>query len=750
MFRKIVSVFCALALLFSASAFADRPAPEVIEGEKYVSDHLESASALYVAGKQVTLDNAYFYGAGYATDREITDQIPNQYGICAVVLAAGAGTEVTLNNPTIESDPESYANGVFSAAMAKVTVNGGTITTNNSSGHGIDATYMGYVSVKDTKIHTSGETSGALATDFGGGFIHGENLTCETESGSSPGIFCAGSTVIYLTKSLLKTKTATGIVVAHDHAVVVLDNCEVDAAGTAVNGLQALPNPASSDGSTFYAFGGKLSSSSAAVVGESGGRTVVNLVGTQCAAGGDTAINCKGSGILTVNLWDTELTGKIDCDEGCTVTVNLYAGGKLSGEVTGAGTVEINVFDGGEYTGSFAAAQGGEGEATPVLGTFDDYLVKHWASGSSTWVESRAQNYASNIEPKVLQNSAACLVEEGAAAVPYDPESWNPSETGVDLSLLNVGGAHGFTVDEIFGGGSGMPSGDMPDGIPEGFEPSSGDGFGESSGAPSGDLAPSDGAPAGDAPAAEEDTNATSGATVQDSASASAVDTILGVGTAQAFTDEAVSKDDIETILRAGLSAASAINQQPWYFVAVTNKDVMAELSGSAAPAGVPAGDASEGAPAGDFGASDGAPAGDFAASDGAPAGDAGASDGASAGGSAAPAASAGAKAGLGDSPLAIVIYRNDKSSSPNPDFDCGLAAQNMVIAAASLGYSVKIISSPTMTLNGANHDAICEKLGVDPSLQAVAVLLIGRTDTDAVSGASTRDSLEAKTNIIE
>ena len=38
----------------------------------------------------------------------------------------------------------------------------------------------------------------------------------------------------------MKTKTATGIVVAHDHAVVVLDNCEVDAAGAAVNGLQAV------------------------------------------------------------------------------------------------------------------------------------------------------------------------------------------------------------------------------------------------------------------------------------------------------------------------------------------------------------------------------------------------------------------------------------------------------------------------------------------------------------------------------
>ena len=90
-------------------------------------------------------------------------------------------------------------------------------------------------------------------------------------------------------------------------------------------------------------------------------------------------------------------------------------------------------------------------------------------------------------------------------------------------------------------------------------------------------------------------------------------------------------------------------------------------------------------------------------------------------------------------------------SSSPNPDFDCGLAVQNMYLAAASLGYGTKIISAPTMALNGSDHDQICEKLGVDPSLTAVAVLLIGKPDTsvDGVSGASVRAGLEDKTLII-
>ena len=35
----------------------------------------------------------------------------------------------------------------------------------------------------------------------------------------------------------------------------------------------------------------------------------------------------------------------------------------------------------------------------------------------------------------------------------------------------------------------------------------------------------------------------------------SAVDVIMNTGTTQAFTDEAVSAEDLDTILRAGLSA---------------------------------------------------------------------------------------------------------------------------------------------------------------------------------------------------
>ena len=73
-----------------------------------------------------------------------------------------------------------------------------------------------------------------------------------------------------------------------------------------------------------------------------------------------------------------------------------------------------------------------------------------------------------------------------------------------------------------------------------------------------------------------------------------------------------------------------------------------------------------------------------------------------------------------------------------------------MVIAADTLGYSTKIVSSPTMALNGERHDEICELLNVDTSCSAVAVLLVGHADTDAVSSASIRDDAEAKVSYIQ
>jgi nitroreductase len=44
------------------------------------------------------------------------------------------------------------------------------------------------------------------------------------------------------------------------------------------------------------------------------------------------------------------------------------------------------------------------------------------------------------------------------------------------------------------------------------------------------------------------------------------------------FTGEKVKREDLMTMLRAGMSAPSAVNVQPWAFVAVTERGMLDKL----------------------------------------------------------------------------------------------------------------------------------------------------------------------------
>ena len=53
------------------------------------------------------------------------------------------------------------------------------------------------------------------------------------------------------------------------------------------------------------------------------------------------------------------------------------------------------------------------------------------------------------------------------------------------------------------------------------------------------------------------------------------IKTILNRKSVRQFSDKPVEKDKILTILRAGMSAPSARNRQPWKFVVVDDKDLL-------------------------------------------------------------------------------------------------------------------------------------------------------------------------------
>lgn len=57
------------------------------------------------------------------------------------------------------------------------------------------------------------------------------------------------------------------------------------------------------------------------------------------------------------------------------------------------------------------------------------------------------------------------------------------------------------------------------------------------------------------------------------------VESIMTRTSIRDYTDQAVSADTVETLLRAGMAAPSAVNKQPWHFIVVNKKEKLMELA---------------------------------------------------------------------------------------------------------------------------------------------------------------------------
>ena len=205
---------------------------------------------------------------------------------------------------------------------------------------------------------------------------------------------------------------------------------------------------------------------------------------------------------------------------------------------------------------------------------------------------------------------------------------------------------------------------------------------------------------------------------------ADAVAVISDIATTQYFTEEPAKEEDVKTIVQAGINAPSAMNGQPWHFSVITNKEVLQQIAGGMGFGGAPMG----GGPDGEMAPPEGMmpPEGMTPPEGGMPA---------------APGGAGGvSKAGVADAPLVIVV-----SCRSGSELDAGLACQNMSAAAQLLGYGTKIVTSPTMALNGANQEMFRELLGIPGEYSAAAVLLVGYADTsvdesvDGYTGATER-----------
>jgi nitroreductase len=147
------------------------------------------------------------------------------------------------------------------------------------------------------------------------------------------------------------------------------------------------------------------------------------------------------------------------------------------------------------------------------------------------------------------------------------------------------------------------------------------------------------------------------------------------------FASGAVNRADLDKILEAGNRSPSAGNRQPWHFTVVQTQDLARRIVPNIVEGNI----------------------------------------------------------------LIIVSASGDGQTNGAAILDCGLAVENMYLAAQALGLGSRIYTGPMGTVNGQ----LKSELGLPRGYSAVALIRVGRVPAgaDGVSGASARKDLNSMVN---
>lgn len=153
------------------------------------------------------------------------------------------------------------------------------------------------------------------------------------------------------------------------------------------------------------------------------------------------------------------------------------------------------------------------------------------------------------------------------------------------------------------------------------------------------------------------------------------VNLLLSAYSERAYTSDPVTDQQLDMILKCGIKAPSARNNQPWKFTVVQDEATMKEIVKDVVPGNV-----------------------------------------------------------------LIIISGMESENGSTPDFDCGLAAESMFVAAHGLGLGARIYGSPVGNINSKK-----DIYQIPSGYKAVIVVRIGNIDktVDAVTAATPRKKAE-------
>ena len=198
----------------------------------------------------------------------------NFYGLNAAVLVMG-GSNTTITGADITSDADG-ANGIFcyggnggqngaSGDGTTVTVKDSKIVTTGNGSGGIMTTGGGTTYAYDLDITTSGRSSAAIRTDRGGGTVYVDGGTYVTNGLGSPAIYSTADVTVE--NATLTSNLSEGVCIEGKNSITLTD-CDMTANNTDCNGnatfydtimiYQSMSGDADSGTSSFTMTGGSL------------------------------------------------------------------------------------------------------------------------------------------------------------------------------------------------------------------------------------------------------------------------------------------------------------------------------------------------------------------------------------------------------------------------------------------------------------------------------------------------------------
>ena len=346
------------------------------------------------------------------------------YGINSGILVE-KNSSTLIKNSVIKTTANG-ANAIFSTGeKSEITVKNTKISTTGDSSRGLDATYGGTINAEEVTINTQGQHCAAVATDRGEGTITATSSTLNTNGKGSPCIYSTGNITVSNSKGLA-TNSSCAVIEGKNSITLNSSKLTSYGLGRTDDGIdncgvmiyQSMSGDADTGTGTFTSKNSTLTISKKSSAYKTSPmffitntNAVINLTNTTLNYGSNKLLIVSGNsgewgtsgsngGTVTLNANKQTLTGDITVDNISTATLKLKSS-TLTGTINSANSAKaVNVS----------------------------------LDGSSTW-NVTGDSYVTKL---ILKNNDTSLIKDNGHTIYYDASA-NSWLNGKTITLSNGG-----------------------------------------------------------------------------------------------------------------------------------------------------------------------------------------------------------------------------------------------------------------------------------------------------------------------